>query len=338
MLASTDRSTDASFDAWHVLIVLLRGCGNLCFQSNAATGLIFLLAVAVHSRVQLAGMLIGAVIGPLVGHLLRENRSTLEAGRYGFSPCLVGLAISFYLEPGPAMFSMLVVGCILSAVITRIALHLAPFPIFASPYIVTAWGLFWLARLGGVPMADHASSPPGEFHIGQAIVEGMGSALFSANWISGVLQFAGLALSNPKHALVAVIGSSWGVLIATLNHDPTALVQTGYYGFNGVLCSVSTYLFCGPSLRLPMLGAIVSTMLIDPFVRMGLQPLGAPFVLTTWAMLALGLLEKALGMGSPPNANAPPNANSMGGPVPGTPSEKPPIEVRVAEEAAHTKI
>lgn|GEM_PF-1936048 len=332
MLRSPDQPADAVYDAWHVLIVLLRGCGNLCFQSNAVSGLFFLLAVAVHSRIQLVGMLIGATLGPFVGFLLREDRAVLEAGRYGFSPCLAGLAISFYLQPGLNMFLLLIFGCILSAVVTRIALHLAPFPIFASPYIVTVWVLLWLSRLGGLPMADHATGAPGEFHLGLAIVEGMGSALFSANWISGVLQFFGLVLSNPRHALVAVIGSTWGALVATLNHDPAALVQIGYYGFNGVLCSVATYLFCGPSLRLPMLGAIVSTMLIDVFARIGLQPLGAPFVITTWGMLALGLLERAMGM-SPSE-----KANRAAKPGRDSPLEKTSTEVPIVEEATRAKI
>jgi urea transporter len=168
-------------------------------------------------------------------------------------------------------------------------------------------------------VAEHSNRDWGGIHFGLAVIEGLGSALFSANWISGLLYIAGLMVSNPRHALVAILGSFWGTLVAILNHDPAELVQNGYYGFNGVLCGVATYVFCGPSLRLPMLGAIGATMLINPFVVIGLLPLGAPFVLATWGMIVLGSLEKLMGMTqkvpgpqpSLPNGHGP-AANSLG--------------------------
>jgi len=49
--------------------------------------------------------------------------------------------------------------------------------------------------------------------------------------------------------------------------------------------------FCGGRLRLSILGALLATILTPAVAAFGVQTLSAPFVFTTWLMLAVGWVE-----------------------------------------------
>jgi urea transporter len=57
------------------------------------------------------------------------------------------------------------------------------------------------------------------------------------------------------------------------------------------LTAVSVFVICGGKLRLSILGALLATILMPAIANFGAPIVSAPFVVTTWLMLALGWVE-----------------------------------------------
>ena len=83
----------------------LRGFGQVMFQDNPLTGVLFLAAIAWGSivagvpHVLLAGVL-GVVASTLTAIWLKADKTALAAGLYGYNGVLVGLALATFLAPG----------------------------------------------------------------------------------------------------------------------------------------------------------------------------------------------------------------------------------------------
>ncbi|PKT99548.1 Urea transporter, partial [Neisseria meningitidis] len=121
----------------------------------------------------------------------------------------------------------------------------------------------------------------------------LGQALFSPSIWSGLLFLAGILLSSWRHAVLAFLGATIGTAVSYYYGDVHSMnVNSGLYGFNGVLTAVAVYALCGGKLRLAILGALVATILTPAIAAVGLQTVSAPFVFTTWLVLTLGWIEQ----------------------------------------------
>lgn len=73
---------------------------------------------------------------------------------------------------------------------------------------------------------------------------------------------------------------------------PGEQINSGLAGFNAVLAAVAIYALVAPDNRLALLGAIVASAVLPRFSALGLIPLAAGFVVTTWAIMALGWFQE----------------------------------------------
>jgi urea transporter len=189
---------------------------------------------------------------------------------------------------------MVLLVCVVSAVLlVRLFLAVLPFPILVLPFLIIFWTLYALAPWFDFlqPIVFGAAQPT-SFHPLTAVLSSLGQAVFSPSIWSGLLFAAGVLISNWRHGLIAIFGATIGTAVAYYYRDADpASANLGLYGFNGVLTAVSVFVFCGGKLRLAILGALLATILTPAVAAFGVQTLSAPFVLTTWLMLALGWVE-----------------------------------------------
>jgi urea transporter len=237
-----------------------------------------------------------AILAPGGGILLAEERPVVETGVYGFNACLIALSLPafFHIQWNDgAGWVMLVAAVGSTVVLTRLAIAFVPFPTMAAPFLITFWVLFPLAPKLGAPQPI-ALEPAGQaaFQPFEAVLNGLSGAIFCVSVWSGLLYLGGVLVSNWRHGLLALSGAAIGAGVAAYHHAPGSTINSGLYGFNGVLTAVSVFVFCGGMLRLSILGAVVATVLMEVFPAVGLQTLSAPFVLATWVMLALGWVER----------------------------------------------
>lgn len=291
-------------DLANLVRAVFRGVGQVFFQENALTGACFVLGIAISSPLMAAGAVVGSVIGLATALVLKYDDGEASAGIYGFNSTLVGIATFFFFLPSVISLGLLVVGCILAAVVTRLMRRFLPFPTYTSPFIVTTWVLFFVGMALGAGRVAPGDPLTGVGFAG-AVVNGVGQVMFQANLWTGLLFLIGIALSDWRHAAWVLLGSILGLLIALYHTsatlralDPERLVERaltenaalGLYGYNATLAAVALFLW-RRSLIPPLLGILVSVPITELVPMLGLPALTAPFVLATWLVLGLGWLE-----------------------------------------------
>jgi len=164
-----------------------------------------------------------------------------------------------------------------------------------SVILITFWVIFALTpRLGFSQPIAFGVAGQTTLHPVEAVLRGLGEALFSPNLWSGLLVLGGVLLSNWRHGVLALLGAGIATVVAYYHRDlaDPATINLGLYGFNGVLVAVAVFVCCGGMLRLAIFGAILATLLIPAIPNFGVSALSAPFVLATWLLVALGWVER----------------------------------------------
>lgn len=273
--------------------LVLRGFSQLCFQSNELTGAFFLAAVLVASPISAAYFLVAGIMAPAGRMLMGERGPVLATGLPGLNPSLVALSLPAFFETGwtnVGMWGVLVASVAATIVLVRICVAVLPFPTLALPLIIVFWALYALEpHIAVLQPSAFGPSASTSFHPFIAVLRSLGEAAFAPTVWSGLLFFAGVSLSNWRHGLVALIGAVIGTLVSYYYHhvDPMS-ADLGLYGFNGVLTAVAVFAICGGKLRLAILGALIATILMPVIAEVGMPTLSAPFVFTTWLVIALG--------------------------------------------------
>ncbi len=276
--------------------VVLRGMSQLCFQSNELTGLAFFFAVLIVSPISSAYLLLAAILGPLFRKLMGERREVLSTGLPGLNPSLIALSIPAFFNTGwtnIGMWGVLVVCILFAVLLVKLCISILPVPTIAFPFLIIFWILWALEpHLSFLEPSKLSIVPYHTFHPVTAVLFGLGQGLFSPSIWSGLLYLIGLFLSNWRHAVVALFGAIIGTTVALYySHVAPEGVNIGLYGFNSVLAAVAVYVTCGGKIRLSILGALLAAIFIPIIASFGVQILAAPFVFTTWIIIALGWIE-----------------------------------------------
>jgi urea transporter len=286
------------------ILVLFRGIGQVFFQENALTGACFVLGIALSSPLMAVGAVVGSAIGSALARALKFDESEVLAGIYGFNATLVGIATFFFFRPGAVSIALLIVGCVVATLLTRLMRRYVPFPTYTTPFIVTTWAVFFLGQAMGAARVEPGPPLTGAGYF-QAAAHGVSQVMFQASIWTALFFLVGIAVSDWKHASWVLIGSIIGMLVAVFQEnagvralDPESLadrtlsenIALGLYGYNATLAAVALFLW-RRSLIPPLLGILLSVPLTELVPRLGLPALTAPFVLATWIVLALGWLD-----------------------------------------------
>jgi urea transporter len=294
--------------------VILRGIGQVMFQDNPLSGLLFFIAIGWGSAAagvpQVAiGGLVAVVVGTLAAQWLRVDQASLRAGLYGFNAYLVGLALPTFMAPSTALWVYVVLGAAVSVVVMLAIVNVCKtweVPALTAPFVLTAW-LLLLATVafssldgGALPPAgqvvpiDPAAADPlrfGDFvggvfaSVSQVFLKGHGPA--------AILLLAGLAVSSVASAIFALIGAVVAVVVAHLLGAESELITAGLLGFSPVLTAIALgAVFHRPGPRVviyalvgTVLSVIVQGTMMAVMTPFGIPTLTASFVLVTWLFL-----------------------------------------------------
>lgn len=305
MSTETEAASAVKYSPMEWCKIFLRGIGQVMFQDNALTGLLFLLGLVAagfeeswgFALLMAAGAVLGTVLGTLTAKVLRYDEKQIRDGIYGFNGTLVGVGMFFFYQPSIVVIILTVIGCVLSSVVTWWMRTYWPFPTYTFPFIVTTWAFMGIAALMGQEK-EVLPPPPEQFNFATAFGEGLGEVFFQASLATSAFFLAGLAVNNWRHAVLGLAGSILGTLVGIYHQDPTGSVDIGIYGYNAVLAAIALDLW-RPSLIIAVLGAFLTTPLTEVFPKIHdwiawLNPaaLTAPFVFACWIVIAIGALEK----------------------------------------------
>jgi urea transporter len=286
-----------SRDLWtlsNFVRIVPRGIGQVLFQDNAATGLLFLIGIVIESPWMAVGALMGAIIGPVTAALAGFDRDEIRAGIFGFNPVLVGTASLFYLQPVGLTWALVVVGCLAATFVTNLMRRHLGFPTYTAPFVLVTWIVILVAHAVAGAAIDVIRAPVSNAPVGflNIVLRGTAEIMFGANMITGLFFIVGIAINNRTHALLALLGSMVGTILSIYHDNAVANIYLGIYGYNASLVSIAVYLW-RKSLLISLLAAAITLPLTEffPSSQLGIPALTAPFVLGAWVVILIGQLE-----------------------------------------------
>jgi urea transporter len=301
-----------------VVDTLLRGVGQVMFQNNPLTGLLFLVGIFVNSLKFGGAALLGLAASTLAAHLLSTDRTLIRNGLFGFNGVLVGIGLAFFLEFDFLLAVYIVLGAAVSTVVMMALINLLTpwdMPALTAPFVLTAWLLLFavyqfdflqptalIAPLTPEPGAavqtelrELATSAGGltVANLANGFFRGVGEVMFQDNLLTGVIFLVAILVNSRISAAFAALGSAVALLTALVLGGDGVAIYHGLYGFNAVLCAIALgglfFVLTWKSALYALLAAMFS---VPAFAAIGvlLSPIGmpaltAPFVLTTWLFL-----------------------------------------------------
>lgn len=293
---------------------LLRGIGQVMFQDNPLSGLLFFVAIGWGSWAAAApqvaiGGLAALVAGTLTAQWLRVDESGLDAGLYGFNAYLTGLALPTFMDPSLLLWVYVVFGGAVSVVIMLALVNMfKPWgvSVLTAPFVLISWLLLLatnafsglqgsaLPPAGVIVPIDPAAANPlalGDFL--QGLLSSISQVFLKGHGPAALLLLAGLAVSSLPAAAFALLGALVGLVTAHALGAESQLITAGLLGFNPVLTAIALgAVFYRPSPRVVLytlvatvLSVIVQGAMIAAMAPFGIPTLTAAFVLVTWLFL-----------------------------------------------------
>lgn len=273
---------------------VLKGISQIMLQENRWTGLLFVVGLLFGSWQCGAAAILAAACGVIIAKILKYNQEEIDAGLYGFSPALVGVALVFLFDDTLLIWALVIIGGVLAAMLQHFFI-VKKIPAYTFPFIVVAWILvFVLHQFTGIPSSELflTKVEPAKYDNFFAITNGYGEVIFQSGKLSGIIFFIAVFINNPVVALYGLTASLLGAVLSLMNAQPIDQIQMGLFGFNPVLTAIA---FAGKKITdglWVLLGCIITiainNFLIDYHV---LDIVGGvftfPFVAATWITLLI---------------------------------------------------
>ena len=291
---------------------LFRGVGQVMFQNNGITGLLFMVGIfwgsyTSHTGYVAWGAVLGVVVSTITGFLLGLPKSHGFQGLWGFNGVLVGCAFPTFMGNTLWMWIALVL-CAAMTTWVRVALNnvMKPWKVnsFTFPFVLCTWVFLLAAHVMGAIPPTHMDTPafPTEMsaHVDGSLwsvvkywLRGISQVFLIDSWVTGLLFVLGLLVSNRWAAFWAIVGSAVALGIALIYRAPGADVAAGLYGFSPVLTGIAlgaTFYHVNIRSALWALVGVIATVFFQAAVDVLLTPLGvaaltSPFCITTWLFL-----------------------------------------------------
>lgn len=287
---------------------VLRGAGQVMFQENSYTGLLFIIGIAWNSLLFAGAAVLGTVVSTITARVLGADRALIRAGMFGFNGALVGIALLYFLEPNALAWACVVLAAACSTIMMAALMALLDawkMPALTAPFVFTSLCFFLAtARFGrlqstdllptaGLPGAVMVEGVVTPATVADGLFNGIAQVFFQGSVVTGVVFAAGLLVASRIACVAALAGSLAGLLVAWGMGAAEPAIRAGAYGFNSVLTAIALAgVFLAPTrmgVAYALLGAIATPFVVAAAAA-ALEPLGMPaltlpFVLVTWLFL-----------------------------------------------------
>lgn len=290
----------------------MRGLGQVMFQDNMWTGILFFLGIfwgayEEGQGVVAWGMVVGLVVSTLTGYLLQLPDKNGANGLWGFNGVLVGCAFPTFMGNTFWMWMALV---LCSALTTWVRSGLDNvmdrwnISSLTFPFVLSTWFFLLASRLFAgmppefmsspeLPHADGGVLDMGFLNLVVYWLKGIAQIFLINSWVTGIFFLAGLAVSNLRACIWAAVASALSLAVVIVWKAPAADIANGLYGFSAVLTGIALgATFCNnrwQTIVWTILGIIVTVFIQGAmnafFDPIGLPTLTGPFCLATWLFL-----------------------------------------------------
>jgi len=270
---------------------ILRGMGQVMFQNNVISGLLFFIGISYNSWILGMAAILGTAISTTTAQLLRYSQEEIEDGIYGFNGALVGVATWFFFGVNLVSIIALIIASILSTIIMKEMKKVIP-P-FTAPFVLITWILIVvLIFVFQQPVVAPPLEQSDAFDLFSSISKGFSEVWFQDNIVTGILFFLALLVNSRLSAAYALYGSLLGALFALILSQPFTLINGGIFGYNAVLCAIA---LGGKKLQTILwttIAIILSVLVNLGLASTGIITLTSAFVISTWVVLYIQFLTK----------------------------------------------
>ncbi len=294
----------------------LRGAGQVMFQNNPLTGLLFIIGIAwgaidADSPEVAIGAVVALMVATVTAMLLNVDQSSLRMGLYGFNGILVGAAVPTFIDTNTVLvWVFIVVGAAVSTVVMlAIANVFATWgvPALTFPFVLTTWFLmlssYAFANIDIASLSDPAlpaatTATAADVSITfelliETLFRNTAQVFLINNVATGVIFVIALAVSSRWAAGFALLGSAIALAASLVLGAGASDITSGLFGFSAVLTAIALgSVFYTPSWRVlgyAVLGTIFTVIVqgaMDTFLApVGIPTFTAPFVFVTWLFL-----------------------------------------------------
>ncbi|PWK19241.1 urea transporter [Xanthomarina spongicola] len=275
------------------LLIILRGIGQVMFQNNIYSGVLFLVGIFFNSWLLGLAALSGTLISTCSALILRYPKEDVKNGLYGFNGALTGIAIFCFFEVSLTTILALIIGAVLSSIIMYY-LKKITLP-FTAPFVIATWILAYLLLfVFKVPLLSTSVSTSNTLDILASFSNSFGQVMFQENMITGLFFLLAILVNNRLMAIYAVYAAILGSLTGWLFLESVSEVNAGLMGYNAILCAIALTGKSWKDFLWISIAIILSTLLNIGMGLTGLITLTAPFVLAAWGILMLKKVKNSL--------------------------------------------
>src|SRR5690606_18284374 len=265
-------------------LIILRGIGQVMFQNNALSGLLFLAGIFYNSWLLVLAVVLGTIISTATAQILKYSSIEIEDGIYGFNGALVGVAIWFFFGFSIVTTVVSIAGAALSTILMYEMKKIAP-P-FTAPFVLITWLLILvLLFVFQVPLLVAPLLESDSLDLFSTFSKGFSQVWFQNNIVTGIFFLVALAVNSHTSAVFALYGSALGALIAILLSQPISMANAGLFGYNAVLCSIALGDKKLKSFLWTTLAIALSVVINISIGSLRVITLTSAFVLATWLVL-----------------------------------------------------
>jgi urea transporter len=263
---------------------ILRGIGQVMFQNNVYSGILFLIGIFYNSWLLGLAALFGTIISTSTAQILKYSEEDINNGLYGFNGTLTGIAVLLFFEVNYATILALILGAVLSTLIMHFLKKILP--AFTAPFVLATWlVIYFLLFVVNFPLLHSSAPTDNTVNILTASSNSFGQVMFQENVITGLFFLLAIFVNNRLMAIYAIYAAVLGSLTGWLFLQPISDVNAGLMAYNAILCAIA---LAGKRLNdffWITLAIILSTLFNIGLGITGIITLTAPFVLTTWVIL-----------------------------------------------------
>ncbi len=259
----------------------LRGLGQIMLQNNPITGLLFLIGIFVGSVPMGFAALLSVVVGTLTAKILKFNSQETEAGLYGFSAALVGVALLIFLKNEWVAWLLMVVGNFFSAWIQNF-FNQRKISVYTLPFVLVTWGiLFFCNHFLPELISVTTTTSVEKLDFYSFILRDFGQVIFQNHLGAGALFLLGIVVNSPKSAVYSLVFSTVAAVLSWKFFSNTIDFQQGLLGYNVVLCTIALMNDKKWNFAWIAFSTVISMLISYIFIQFQWIPLTFPFVLST---------------------------------------------------------
>ncbi len=265
---------------------IFRGIGQVMFQNNIYSGILFLGGVFYNSLLFGLAALLGTIVSTTSAQILRYPKEDIQNGLYGFNGTLTGIAVLYFFEVNLITILALIVGAILSTVVMTLLKKIIP-P-FTAPFVMVTWFVVYsLFFVFNFPLISSSEPIRNAIDILFASSNSFGQVMLQENIITGLFFLLGILVNNKLMAIYAIYAAVLGSLTGWLFSQPFSTINAGLMGYNAILCAIALTGKRGQDFLWITIAIVFSTFLNIGLSMMGVITLTAPFVVVTWVIWKL---------------------------------------------------